>query len=159
MVAKVLFIVGWSLLIIVIAVLLAIKFIREKRALSFEHTFNRTGLPIISLYNDAKQLNFLLDTGSDCCVINSKELKYLHYIDSKKKVSTVDTSGITKRNMIKLRLDDGNDTTVLDFVVLDLSAQFGEIYRKNKVRIHGILGSKFCKDAGLTIDFTKCKVY
>ena len=129
------------------------------KALSFEDTFNRTGLPIISLCSDGRMMNFLLDTGSDCCVINSKELKYLHYTDSNKKVNTVDSSGISKRGMVNIRLDDGDASVVTEFVVLDLSAQFDEIYNSNKVRIHGILGSKFCRTAGLIIDYDKLKVY
>lgn len=159
MLEKVLFISGWGILVIMIIVLLFVKIRKDMKAYSFEDTFNRTGLPIISLWSDGRMMNFLLDTGSDCCVINSKELKYLHYTDSHKKVSTVDSRGISKNGIVNIRLDDGDASVVTEFVALDLSAQFNEIYSKDKVRIHGILGSRFCRDAGLVIDFDKLKVY
>lgn len=159
MLAKVLFISGWVILTILIGYLLFKKIVKDMKSISFEETFNKTGLPVISLYNDSKQLNFLLDTGSDCCVINSKELKYLHYTDTKKKASTVDSGGVNQRNIIRMTLNDGDNIVHCRFVVMDLSAQFNEIYTKDKVRIHGILGSKFCKAAGLVIDFNKLKVY
>lgn len=159
MLGKVLFISGWAILTILIGYFLFRRVVKEYKAISFEETFNKTGLPVISLYNDAKQLNFLLDTGSDCCVLNSKELKYLHYTDTKKKTSTVDSSGVNQRNIIRLALNDGDNIIHCEFIVMDLSAQFNEIYSKDKVRIHGILGSKFCKATGLVIDFNKLKVY
>ena len=159
MVLKILFILGWALLAGLVAYLLYVKIKRDFMSISFEETFNKTGLPVISLYNDTTQLNFLLDTGSDCCVINSKELKYLHYTDTKKKASTVDSSGVNQRNIIRMTLNDGDNIMHCRFVVMDLSAQFNEIYSKDKVRIHGILGSKFCKAAGLVIDFNKLRVY
>lgn len=159
MLGKVLFISGWAIFTILVGYLLFRKIAKDSKSISFEETFNKTGLPVISLYNDSNQLNFLLDTGSDCCVINSKELKYLHYTDIRKKVNTVDSSGINQRNIIRMALDDGNNIVHCRFVVMDLSAQFNEIYNKDKVRIHGILGSKFCKAAGLIIDFNKLRVY
>lgn len=159
MVLKILFILGWALLAGLVAYLLYVKIKRDFMSISFEETFNKTGLPVISLFNDSTQLNFLLDTGSDCCVMNSKELKYLHYTNTKKSVSTVDSTGITKRKVIRMRLNDGMDTIWGTFTVLDLSPQFDEIYNKDGVRIHGILGSKFCKNAGLVIDFNTLKVY
>ena len=129
------------------------------KAVSFEETFNKTGLPIITLYNDAKELNFLLDTGSDCCVINSTELKYLHYTSSQETISTVDANGISRKRVVNIALNDGADLIYCTFVVMNLSAQFDEIHSKDGVRIHGILGSKFCKEAGLVIDFENLKVY
>lgn len=159
MIGKVLFIIGWAILVILATYIVSKKIIKDMKSISFEETFNKTGLPVISLYNDAKQLNFLLDTGSDCCVINSKELKYLHYTSTKKKANTIDSNGINQRDIIKLELNDGSSIVDCNFITIDLSAQFDEIYHKDKVRIHGILGSKFCRDAGLVIDFNKLSVY
>jgi hypothetical protein len=58
-----------------------------------------------------------------------------------------------------MTLNDGDNIIHCRFVVMDLNAQFNEIYNKDGVRIHGILGSKFCKAAGLVIDFNKLRVY
>ena len=45
------------------------------------------------------------------------------------------------------------------FYILDLSKQFDTIAKHDGVQIDGILGSKFCKEAGLLINYSDCKIY
>lgn len=124
-------------------------------SISFEETFNKSGLPIITLNNRDYPLNFLIDTGSDVCCINKDSLKYIHYTQTNKKAHFVTTTGPVESQSVVISLNDKEDDVNIEFNVLDFSAQFKEIEEKNGVHIDGILGSRFCGDAGLIIDFSK----
>ena len=56
-------------------------------------------------------------------------------------------------------INDKHDIAVVEFYILDLSKQFDTIAKHDGVQIDGILGSKFCKDAGLIINYNDCKIY
>lgn len=135
------------------------KYNKKVTCVSFEETFKKTGLPIITLYNDCCALNFLVDTGSDVNCINKDKLKYLHYTETNKSGNMVNSSGINKSDVIMMPINDKHDTAVVEFYVLDLSIQFNTIAIYDGVKIDGILGSKFCKDAGLIINYNDYKIY
>lgn len=126
---------------------------------SFEETFKKTGLPIITLYNDCYALNFLVDTGSDVNCINKDKLKYLHYTETNKSGNMVNSAGVEQTKVIKLPINDQCGVAYMEFYVLDLSKQFDTIAQHDGVQIDGILGSKFCKEAGLIINYNDCKIY
>ena len=154
-------------LLILLSVLLLVSFtwLIYKRCnkkvtwVSFEETFKKTGLPIITLYNDDCALNFLVDTGSDVNCINKDKLKYLHYTETNKSGNMVNSSGINKSNVIMMPINDKHGIAVVEFYILDLSIQFDTIAKHDGVKIDGILGSKFFKDAGLIINYNDCKIY
>lgn len=154
-------------LLILLGVLLLVSFtwLMYKRCnkkdtwVSFEETFKKTGLPIITLYNDCYPLNFLVDTGSDVNCINKDTLKYLHYTETNKSGNMVNSSGIEQSNVIMLPINDKHDMASIEFYILDLSNQFNAIAQHDGIQIDGILGSKLCKDAGLIINYNDYKIY
>ena len=135
------------------------KYNKKVTWVSFEETFKKTGLPIITLYNDCCALNFLVDTGSDANCINKDKLKYLHYTETNKSGNMVNSSGVNKSNVIMMPINDKHGIAVVEFYILDLSIQFDTIAVYDGVKIDGILGSKFCKDAGLIINYNDYKIY
>ena len=42
--------------------------------MSFKEAMDLVELPVVTFYNGDKKLNFLLDTGSNMCVINSRNI-------------------------------------------------------------------------------------
>lgn len=135
------------------------RYNKKGTCVSFKETFKKTGLPIITLYNDDCVLNFLVDTGSDVNCINKDKLKYLHYTETNKSGSMVNSSGVNKSNVIMMSINDKHSMAAVEFYVLDLSNQFNAIAQHDGVQIDGILGSKLCKDAGLIINYNDCKIY
>ena len=63
-----------GILIILISIIIMQNYNRKKVKMSFKESMNLTELPIVTFYNGTNKLNFLLDTGSNLCVINSNSL-------------------------------------------------------------------------------------
>ena len=147
------------LLLMSFAWLIYRRYNKKGTCISFKETFKKTGLPIITLYNDCCALNFLVDTGSDVNCINKDKLKYLHYTETNKSGNMVNSSGVNKSDVIMMPINDKHDMATVEFYVLDLSIQFDTIAVYDGVKIDGILGSKFCKDAGLIINYNDYKIY
>lgn len=151
----------YATLFVIVLILLIIAYaIYKKRnnAISFEDSFYKTGMPVISLYNDAYKLNFLVDTGSDACYINQRTLKYLHYTESSKKSINISSNGAQELKSIFLPLDFGNSIIRVHMYTIDLSASFDEIKEHDGIEIHGILGSEFCREAKFVVDFNKLTI-
>ena len=68
-----------GILIILISIIIMQNYNRKKVKMSFKESMNLTELPVVTFYNGTNKLNFLLDTGSNLCVINSNSLKPLTY--------------------------------------------------------------------------------
>lgn len=123
--------------------------------ISFEESFNKAGLPIITLYNDCYPLNFLVDTGSDDNFIDTNILQYVHYIETDDQHEVICASGSTVSMGIIVRINDGEDTVEEKFYTIDISS----VNTYKDIKIHGILGSKFCADAKFVIDFSDMTIY
>ena len=123
--------------------------------ISFEESFNKAGLPIITLYNDCYPLNFLVDTGSDDNFIDTNILQYVHYIETDDQHEVICASGSTVSKGIIVRINDGEDTVEEKFYTIDISS----VNTYKDIKINGILGSRFCADAKFVIDFSDMKIY
>ena len=123
--------------------------------ISFEESFNKAGLPIITLYNDCYPLNFLVDTGSDDNFIDTNILQYVHYIETDDQHEVICASGSTVSKGIIVRINDGEDTVEEKFYTIDISS----VNTYKDIKINGILGSRFCADAKLVIDFSDMTIY
>ena len=147
------------LLLMSFAWLIYRRYNKTGTCISFKGTLKKTGLPIITLYNDDCALNFLVDTGSDVNCINKDKLKYLHYTETNKSGKMVNSSGVEQAKVVNLPINDQSGVANMEFYILDLSKQFDAIAKHDGVQIDGILGSKFCKDAGLIINYNDYKIY
>lgn len=123
--------------------------------ISFEESFNKAGLPIITLYNDCYPLNFLVDTGSDDNFIDTNILQYVHYIETDDQHEVICASGSTVSKGIIVRINDGEDTVEEKFYTIDISS----VNTYKDIKINGILGSRFCADAKFIIDFSDMTIY
>lgn len=123
--------------------------------ISFEESFNKAGLPIITLYNDCYPLNFLVDTGSDDNFIDTNILQYVHYIETDDHHEVICASGSTVSKGIIVRINDGEDTVEEKFYTIDISS----VNTYKDIKINGILGSRFCADAKFVIDFSDMTIY
>lgn len=123
--------------------------------ISFEESFNKAGLPIVTLYNDCYPLNFLVDTGSDDNFIDTNILQYVHYTETDDHHEVICASGSTTSRGIIVRINDGDDFVEEKFYTIDISS----VNTYKDIKINGILGSKFCADAKFVIDYSDMTIY
>ena len=69
-------------------------------AMSFKNSIDLAELPVVTFYQGSKKINFLLDTGSNNCIIDSTSLKSLKHqpLDITNKVSGIE--GIESEVMV-----------------------------------------------------------
>lgn len=148
----------YALIFVIVLVLIIVSYIIYKKnhnTISFEESFNKTGLPVVTLWHDALKLNFLIDTGSDCNCIDKNMMKYIHYVETGKFNQVFGMAESVMSPIVNIRISDGTNYVPEDFNIVDLSGTNTD----RELKIHGILGSNFCRKAKLSIDFKNCKIY
>lgn len=147
-----------SLILIVLIAFISLICISNNitRSLKSVVTFSRfsnTGLPIVSLYNNNKQFNFIIDSGAFNSMLDKRVLDEFEYekIDYSEQVygldgNTVDTEGV----FIKLA---SPEFLLKDrFLVTDIPA-LDNILETDGIKVVGVLGSTFLKKNYLVIDY------
>lgn len=129
--------------------------------MSFMESMNLVDLPIVTFFQGSNRFNFLLDTGSNSCVIDKRVLSKLKYKLMKENSSTlmgmdgirhdVDTCEIT------LFYKDKEYT--YDYIIQDMTGPFEDIKQASGVIIHGVLGSKFFNKFKYVLDFKELIAY
>lgn len=128
--------------------------------MSFKESMDLTELPIITLYQDERKFNFLLDTGSNNSIISKPASRILKgtYTKCSYKLNGLGSTDITK--VCNTTLEYKDLVFEVDFLVSDgVSATFNVIKKESGVNIHGILGTKFFKKYKYVLDFDKLAVY
>ena len=92
---------------------------RIRTKISFEQSLKKSELIIIPLYNNGKKLNFVVDSGSTCNIINASvvgELNILQEDIDASKIESISIAGDTRANnvvsMIGCGWDPGTDSVV-----------------------------------------------
>lgn len=130
---------------------------------SFKQGFVSPNIPIASFHQEEKDLNFLLDTGSDKNVIDETALQqFEHKMLEPDENSTTHLSGVggTKEvSTCNLSFTCGDEQYTADFLVTDLKEAFGLVKRDHGITIHGILGSAFLRENKVVLDFNSLAAY
>ena len=128
--------------------------------MSFKESMNLTELPVITFYNESTKLNFLLDTGSNECVINSKIIDSLNYTKLDKKGSVFGMEGNSiDINYISIDFTYNNKSYSSSFQVVDMQDAFDRVKQESGVTIHGILGNLFFEKYKYILDFKELAAY
>lgn len=154
------------IIILVIVVIAAIiingvqDYDRKKVEMSFKESMNLTELPIVTFYNGSTKLNFLLDTGANLCVINSRIIDSLNYkkLDEKGSVFGMEGNSVDI-DYISMGFTYNNKSYSSSFQVVDMQEAFDRIKQESGVTVHGILGSKFFEEYKYVLDFKELIVY
>lgn len=159
-----------SVIILILMVTISFRYYNKnnKEIISFKETLDLTSLPIITLQNNGKKFNFLVDTGSTSSHIN-KVLITNNILDYKElsnnsgeKAVVMGMEGserlVTKINM-DLQLTKDSNKYNEDFLVNDLSVPFSAIKNETGATLHGILGVSFFDKYKYIIDFKKLAAY
>lgn len=133
---------------------------KKKVKMSFKESMNLTELPVITFYNESTKLNFLLDTGSNECVINSKIIDSLNYTKLDKKGSVFGMEGNSiDINYISIDFTYNNKSYSSSFQVVDMQDAFDRVKQESGVTIHGILGNLFFEKYKYILDFKELAAY
>ena len=127
---------------------------------SFKQGFIPPRIPIATFYQDGKKLNFLLDSGSDKNVLDSRILKEVKYENVEGgNVNLTGVGGVTQVNTCKVAFSCDEKEYTEEFLVTDLSEAFGLIEQEHCITLHGIIGSTFMRKNNIVMDFQNLVAY
>lgn len=133
---------------------------RKKVGMSFRESMNLTELPVVTFYNGTNKLNFLLDTGSNMCVINSRNIESLSCtkLDERGSIHGMEGNAIDVE-YISMDFTYNRKLYTSTFQVVDMQEAFDRVKQESGVTIHGILGSKFFEEYKYVLDFKELIAY
>lgn len=130
------------------------------QAMSFQNSMDLAELPVVTFHQGDKKINFLLDTGSNNCVIDSNILKSIDH-----KMLNVETniSGLEgnaqKAGVCTIKMSYKDKEYEYPYVIQDMSAAFNSIKKETGVTVNGMLGSKFFNEFKYILDFDELIAY
>ena len=122
--------------------------------------FTSPNIPIVTFYQGDKELNFIIDTGSDDNVISKEALDSIEYemIDYKGIVYGI--GGNYDVEGCNITFEYEGETFTGMFIVSDnLREAFASIRKCHAIPLHGMLGSKFLKENNIVLDFKTLVAY
>ena len=129
-------------------------------AMFFQNSMDLAELPVVTFHQGDKKINFLLDTGSNNCVIDSN---YLSNIQHTMLGSHTHISGLEgnpqKAGICTIKMSYKGKDYEYPYVVQDMSVAFSSIKKETGVTIHGMLGSKFFNEFKYVLDFDELIAY
>lgn len=129
-------------------------------AMFFQNSMDLAELPVVTFRQGDKKINFLLDTGSNNCVIDSNILKNIDH-----KMLNIETNilGIEgnaqKTGVCTIKMTYKDKEYEYPYVIQDMSAAFDSIKKETGVTVNGILGSKFFNEFKYVLDFDELIAY
>lgn len=133
----------------------------HKDAMSFQNSMDLAELPVVTFHQGEKKINFLLDTGSNNCIIDKTFLRQIKYeILNNVESNLYGMEGnkqTTKTCNITMSYKD-KDYKFL-YIIQDMSPAFNSIKKETGVTIHGLLGSSFFNTFKYVLDFKELIAY
>lgn len=141
------------ILIIVIA-LIANAVEEHNSAIPFDSSYEDSGLPVITLTNNGKEFNFLVDTGANLCVLNERHLEEIEHEPLKGTGTMFGMEGnVQQVSYVRVDLTIGKDILKVPFQIINIDNAFGRVEQDYGVTIHGVLGTQFLEKYKGKIDF------
>ena len=131
-------------------------------AISFASGFTSPNIPIVTFYQGDKQLNFIIDSGSDNNVIDASILPKLEYekIENKDNIHLTGLNGSQAVQICRVPFRAGDEDYTEEFLVSDtLAESFKILYRTHAIPLHGMIGSKFLRKNNIILDFVNMIAY
>lgn len=129
-------------------------------AMSFQNSMDLAELPVVTFRQGDKKINFLLDTGSNNCIIDSNILKNIDH-----KMLDVETNilglegNAQKTGVCTIKMNYKDKEYEYPYVIQDMSAAFDSIKKETGVTVNGMLGSKFFNEFKYVLDFDELIAY
>lgn len=132
----------------------------DEDKMSFRDGFKLTGQPIVIFNQGEKTFNFVLDSGSVECVIDSNVLNEIEHKPADKKCKLWGMDGIDHEvSSCMITLDFNNRDYEYLYLIQDLGTVFKKIKELTGVTLHGIIGTSFFNHFKYVLDFDELIAY
>lgn len=133
---------------------------KEYPKMSFKDGFDLTEMPIVIFHCGNRKLTFLLDTGSNNCIIDSNVLNSIPHKMLEDSSNLFGLEGqIVNVPMCRIKLSHKGNDYEYDYLIKDMSDCFGQIKKDSGVTLHGLLGSNFFNEFSYVLDFNELVAY
>ena len=112
------------------------------------------GLPLLIVKAQAKNLCFLLDTGSNINVLDRRVAEFFQLSGGTAKQRQFGIDGeLQTTDVVELDFSLEEQEYKANFSVMDLSSAFGKVEEESGIQIHGLLGCSFMEQQKWILDF------
>lgn len=127
---------------------------------SFAQGFTSPNVPIATFHQDGKEINFIIDTGSDDNVINRKALNEIKHEKVEYNGTLAGVGGVFQVEACNITFQYEGETFTTKFLIADhLQQAFDDIRKAHAIPLHGMLGSKFLMQNNIVLDFNNMVAY
>ncbi len=120
----------------------------------------QVGLPLLIVKAQAKNLCFLLDTGSNINVLDRRVSEFFQLSGETAKQHQFGIDGeLQTTDIVELAFSLEEQEYKANFSVMDLSSAFGKVEEESGIQIHGLLGCSFMEQQKWILDFEKLCLY
>ena len=120
----------------------------------------QVGLPLLIIKAQAKNLCFLLDTGSNINVLDRRVAEFFQLSGGTAKQRQFGIDGeLQTTDVVELAFSLEEQEYKANFSVMDLSSAFGKVEEESGIQIHGLLGCSFMEQQKWILDFEKLCLY
>ena len=112
------------------------------------------GLPLLIVKAQAKNLCFLLDTGSNINVLDRRVAEFFQLSGETAKQRQFGIDGeLQTTDIVDLAFSLEEQEYKANFSVMDLSSAFGKLEEESGIQIHGLLGCSFMEQQKWILNF------
>lgn len=128
--------------------------------MSFQASLDLAELPVVTFHQGDQKINFLLDTGSNNCVVNKDFLKSIKHkrLDVETHISGLEGNK-QKADVCIIKMSYKDKDYEFPYVIQDMNAVFNDIKKETGVTINGLLGSNFFNKFKYVLDFDELIAY
>ena len=130
--------------------------LNENNKILLQQSLIQVGLPLLIVKAQAKNLCFLLDTGSNINVLDKRVAEFFRLPAGSTQHRQFGIDGTLQiTDVVKLTFSLEEREYKADFSVMDLSSAFGKVEKESGIQIHGLLGCSFMEQQKWVLDFEK----
>ena len=127
---------------------------------SLNSILSKLGLPLLIVKAQAKNLCFLLDTGSNINVLDKKVAEFFQLSSGTVQRQQFGIDGTLQiTDVVEMTFSLEEREYKAAFSVMDLSSAFGKVEEESGIQIHGLLGCSFMEQQKWILDFEKLCLY
>ena len=122
--------------------------------MAIDFLFQPLDIPLLIVKAQAKNLCFLLDTGSNINVLDKRVAEFFQLSGGTAQQQQFGIDGTLRiTDVVELTFSLEEREYKADFSVMDLSSAFGKVEEESGIQIHGLLGCSFMEQQKWVIDF------
>lgn len=128
--------------------------------MAIDFLFQPLDIPLLIVKAQAKNLCFLLDTGSNINVLDRRVAEFFQLSGGTAKQRQFGIDGeLRTTDIVELAFSLEEQEYKANFSVMDLSSAFGKVEEESGIQIHGLLGCSFMEQQKWILDFERLCLY